>query len=113
MRDASKYYGRRIVNASLSDDKILLTFDDGVILCISDEGQSCCEYRHMTCDDDIRDLIGKTLTSIEVNEVCPWQGTHDIAFLEIKAGDEMVSVASHNEHNGFYSGFAICFEEIK
>src|SRR6187399_1748880 len=34
-------------------DGLLIVFEGGRYLRLTDEGQSCCEHRYMTCDDDL------------------------------------------------------------
>ncbi len=116
-KSASDYYGRKIASASKSGDGITLTFDDGVSVFISDKGQSCCESRYMTVEDDITGLAGKTLRSIDVREANADGGNddcrHEIAFLEFKTDDGVaVTCSFHNEHNGYYGGFGLDVSEV-
>lgn len=115
---AETYYGRKITDARLANDEIRLTFDDGVTIRIWDAGQSCCESRYTRTDDNPADLVGKVLTKIEVKEAPDQEGkwygdVHEIAFLEIQAGDETVTFSTHNEHNGYYGGFGLALEQVK
>ena len=94
-------------------DALVLTFNDGSVLKISDEGLDCCEVRYMHTDDDLKDLLGCALLGFEIKEV-PFvgdiremDGVHDIQFLEIKTDKGCVTMTSHNEHNGYYAGFDI------
>lgn len=114
IKSADKYYGRKIVHASFSEDEVKLIFEDGVRIEIFDDGQQCCENRYMRTDDDVQCLIGKSLVSMTVKNVeatdCD-RGTHEIAFLEIQAGHETFVISTHNEHNGYYSGFSLSIKE--
>ncbi|RLC98907.1 MAG: hypothetical protein DRI46_10440 [Chloroflexi bacterium] len=116
-KNPEEYYGRKIADAVFKDSEIKLVFDDGVGIRILDSAQSCCEERYMTCDDNIKDLIGNTLTAIETKEGPEtndgYGEVHEVVFLIIKAGHEEISVATHNEHNGYYGGFGISLDEIK
>lgn len=101
--------GKEIASASL-DDALKLTFTDGTGIVFQDDGQSCCESRYMTCDDDLSVLVGGTLVTAEVAD----GGTedaeydcHEVAFLKVQASTGGITVASHNEHNGYYGGFCI------
>lgn len=111
---ASEYYGKKIKTAVFANDSMTLEFEDGVKIAITDQGQSCCEYRYMTCDNDLSTLVGKTLTKIEVKY--SWIGgeysDHEVAFLEIQTNDNVVTFATHNEHNGYYGGFGLNISEI-
>jgi len=121
---AAEFYGRRIVAARMVDatkasderhdgaDGLILTFADGCVIRIWDNGQSCCENRYMTTDDDLNKIVGGVLTRIDVKEGdAPKNdeeyGEHEIAFLEIGTDECFVTVATHNEHNGYYGGFAL------
>ena len=68
MRDAAEpneYYGRTIRFAVIDDERLRLGFTDGAEIDIWDADQTCCEYRHMTTDDDPQSLVGGVLTRIE------------------------------------------------
>ena len=41
----------------LDDSELTIGFADGQRLRLRDEGQSCCEHRYMTTDDDLADLF--------------------------------------------------------
>lgn len=115
-KSASDYYGRKIASARVDSDAIILRFDDGVSIAITDKGQSCCESRYLTVEDDIKWLEGKTLRSIDVTGKDGPEDSrgdyHDIAFLEIKVEDGLVGCSFHNEHNGYYGGFGLNVEEV-
>lgn len=109
--DPEKFYGRKIVAATVGGDRLRLEFEDGEKIAVWDDGQSCCESRYMTCDDDLGVLVGGTLRKIEVKELKVEQGEygdeHEIAFLEIATDSGFITVATHNEHNGYYGGFGL------
>jgi hypothetical protein len=119
---ADKYYGRKIHRASFDaeNDRVILSFEDGVIISIFDNGQSCCESRYMVCEDDLSTLNGKTLRAIEVVEGPDAEMTdkdsdnyHEICFLEIKTNEgPIVTFSTHNEHNGYYGGFGLSIAEL-
>jgi len=112
---ADKYYGRKIVSAVFDKeaDRFHLTFGDGVHIAIWDNGQSCCENRYMSTDDDPSFLIGKTLKSIEVKyaEEDGEYGIHETAFVEITVDDGSIVFCNHNGHNGYYGGFGLTITE--
>lgn len=111
---ADKYYGRKIKSSTFGADMFLITFDDGVTIKITDDGQSCCESRYMTCDDDPSFLNGKTLTGITVKETNDdGDDCHEIAFLEVQTDQGSITFATHNEHNGYYGGFGLSIAEIQ
>jgi hypothetical protein len=116
--DPSKYYGRRILSAALNTEALLLRLDDGVEVKIFDNARYCCEYRHMTCDDGLEHIVGSVLTAIEVkdgpHEEDPEEYvTHDICFVEVRTEAGFITIANHNEHNGYYGGFELAIEETQ
>lgn len=87
-----------------------LRFEDGTGIRLSDDGQSCCESRYMTCDDDLSHFVGATLTDGEVRDAPRVEDdceVHDQQFLVITTSAGSFTVANHNEHNGYYGGFSI------
>lgn len=123
------YYGRTITSAEMvkEDDTyrdegdpeyneyLKLGFDDGTSIRVFDDGQSCCEHRYMTCDDDIQSLVGGSLVRMEGkpgpevdNGSCD---VHDQVFVEIATDKGFITIANHNEHNGYYGGFSLAIKE--
>lgn len=115
-QDPSKYYGKKIVLASFEGKEIKLGFDDDLKIRISDEGQSCCEDRYITTDDDIKFLVGKNLKHMEIKDGIHGRqdggDPHETAFLEIMTDQGCVTFTTHVEHNGYYGGFSICIQEM-
>lgn len=105
--------GKTIASVTVSDNCLNFTFvGDGPGLEIKDEGQSCCEHRFMVCDDDLSAYAGAELTGAEIKDAPNVQGEHEdeeheVQFLEIQTSKGVFTVASHNEHNGYYGGFWI------
>jgi hypothetical protein len=104
--------GKEITRVWICDDDALhFRFADGSGLCVSDQGQSCCEHRYMRTDDDLDSFVGDTLVGIQVkdapDEVDEYGETHEVQFLEINTNRGTFTVANHNEHNGYYGGFSI------
>nr|WP_152613166.1 hypothetical protein [Inquilinus limosus] len=64
----------------------------------------------MTCDDDLKPIIGATLLGWEIRDVT-YDGddydVHEIQFLVVNTSQGSFTVANHNEHNGYYGGFSI------
>lgn len=92
-----------------TDAKVLeLAFDDGSRLAIEDTGQSCCEHRYLTCDDDLAAFAGATLMDIELRDGPDnpetEDDTHEQQFLIVTTSAGSFTVACHNEHNGYYGG---------
>jgi photosystem II stability/assembly factor-like uncharacterized protein len=111
-----KYYGRKITTAELKNDELHMSFDDGVSIRVFDDGQSCCESRHMSTSDDVSWLVGKTLTGLSLKEapdVPDEWGEHEVQFLEVMTDQGCITFANHNEHNGYYGGFGMTIKEIQ
>ena len=105
--------GKTISALRLGDDDALhFEFSDGGKLKLSDEGQSCCERRYMRTDDNLTEYVGAKLLGAEikeapdVNDQDGW-GDHEVQFLEVQTDRGVFTMASHNEHNGYYGGFLI------
>lgn len=92
------------------DEAILINFDDGSRLKISDEGQSCCENRYLTCDDDLTGHEGARLLYIGPGigsqpETGEGGDFHDVMFIKVQTTKGSFTLCTHNEHNGYYGGF--------
>lgn len=100
----------------LKDDELHFTFSDGTKIKLFDDGQSCCEHRYMTTDDDLPYYVGAVLMDAEVAEA-PNQpdeyGDHEVQFLKVKTSKGVFTMESHNEHNGYYGGFLIRAASVK
>jgi len=103
--------GKTITALSLTDDQLRFEFEDGSRLRLQDSGQSCCEHRYMMTDDDLPYYIGAKFVGAEVRDGCStedeWGERHEIQFLVVTTDRGTFSMASHNEHNGYYGGFWI------
>ena len=115
--NASEYYGRKITKAVLNEKELRLTFEDGVVITLTDEAQSCCEERYITCDDDVTSLVGGRLVKIEAKDsgekVGEYGDTHEWIFIEVATDQIPITLQTHNEHNGYYGGFGLSIKEIK
>jgi hypothetical protein len=99
------------------DEAILINFDDGSRLKISDEGQSCCENRYLTCDDDLTGHEGARLLYIgpgigpmpedSEEEDSLNHNIHDVMFVKVQTTKGSFTLCTHNEHNGYYGGFQL------
>lgn len=92
---------------------LVFEFGDGARLKIYDDGQSCCETRYMRTDDTLIEFYGAILLGAEIKDapnITDQYGDHEVQFLEIKTDKGAFTMASHNEHNGYYGGFAIVCE---
>jgi len=102
---------KTITALSLGDDDALhFAFDDGSKIKLFDDGQSCCESRYMRTDDNLADYVGAQLLGAEIKEapsVPAKYEEHEVQFLEVRTSKGCFTMASHNEHNGYYGGFSI------
>lgn len=109
--------GKTIVQAQLVNDKLNLDLSDGTQLILSDEGQSCCEYRYVVCDDDLTAFAGaKFMGLTESDHSSKSEGdygdTHEEVFVHVLTDRGSITLVTHNEHNGYYGGFWIYLEEV-
>ena len=126
--DMSTYLEKTIVQAELVDNALCLQFEDGRTIKIFDDGQSCCEHRYMRTDDQVSDLVGRKLRSLELKKApnVPYPQSeeeddyyydtgecHEVQFLEVGTDMNSVVFSNHNEHNGYYGGFALRVEEVE
>jgi hypothetical protein len=102
--------GKRILNVQMDGSRLLITMDAGLLI-LSDVGQSCCEDRYMTCDDDLTGFEGAELRSIEIRDapdVDDEHGeAHEVQFLVIETTKGTITASTHNVHNGYYGGFCV------
>lgn len=107
-RDPEQFEGFTITSATMRDEKIYLKLE--TTIAIFDNGQSCCERRYMTTDDDLQSLVGH-----ELRHILPKPGgmiadsgdEHETLFVEIGTNVGSVTIVNHNEHNGYYGGFGL------
>ncbi len=101
---------KTIEKVELDGDNLVISFTDNTTLEIWDGGQSCCESRYMTTDDDLSDFSGATLLDMELKSSeykdDGWD-VHEIQFLDVKTSEGVFTMVNHNEHNGYYGGFWI------
>lgn len=109
--------GKKITHAELEGDGLVLKFEGGTGIRISDKGQSCCEHRYMDTDDNLSDLVGDELRDILVSDgpdqKDEYGAAHEVQFLRVFTNNNVAVVQTHNEHNGYYGGFALDVDEVK
>lgn len=105
--------GKLIKKVELRDNSAVLTFEDGDVLTVLDDGQSCCEHRYMVCDDKLDEFKGAKLVDVTVKDapdapdIEDSDEAHEVQFLEFSTDRGAIQFANHNEHNGYYGGFYI------
>lgn len=93
------------------DNQLRISLNDGTVLVIWDNGQSCCEHRYMRTDDNLSEHVGETLLDFELKDAPSVDGQydseHEIQFLDVITDKGRFQISNHNEHNGYYGGFSI------
>jgi hypothetical protein len=92
------------------DDALHFEFEDGSKMKLDDQGKSCCETRYMRTDDNLGEFAGSVLTNIELKDapdIDDGGEVHEVQFLVVTTSKGTFTLSSHNEHNGYYGGFAI------
>lgn len=100
----------KILSVELVDNELIFHLANKKNLIMWDDGQSCCEYRYMVCDDDLTHFENSTLLDITLEnapDVETEYDVHEIQFLHVKTSRGSFTVSSHNKHNGYYGGFRI------
>jgi hypothetical protein len=99
-----------IKTIACQSDACVIAFQDGRILTVEDQGQSCCEYRHMSCDDDLPSYAGATVLAIEIalsGGAGSLNDEDETQFLRVITDRGIITFVNHNEHNGYYGGFDV------
>lgn len=100
--------GREIQEIAITDNVLVIKCKDLPKISILDDGQSCCEKRYMTADDDLSSLVGQRMVSVILKDHIKGDGEwgpHEIQFLEVQTDQGFATIVNHNEHNGYYGGF--------
>ena len=99
------------------DDTVAVSFDNGTVLEVRDDGQDCCEIRYITSDDDGDQYRGAIFNGFDIGSTEYREhgrdSVHEVAFLNIRTSLGVYVAETHNEHNGYYGGFEIALEEVK
>lgn len=105
--------GKTIADVGLKHDALHFKFSDGSEMIMIDDDQICCERRYMRTDDNLADFVGAKLLGAEVKDAQSGphddiiDGVHDVQFFELQTDRGVFTMASHNEHNGYYGSFRI------
>lgn len=98
--------GKIIRDVRVDNNALHIQFDDGTLV-IEDVMQNCCENRYMTCDDDLHYLEGQAFAGYRIADGPTTGDVHEQQFLIVDAALVSITVANHNEHNGYYGGFGV------
>lgn len=98
------------LDTSGSEDSLRLYLPSGQLR-IWDSGQSCCESRYMTTDDELGSFMGAKLIGLDIVEV-PTEDDehgdpHEQVFVKLETNMGAITLVTHNEHNGYYGGFHV------
>jgi hypothetical protein len=107
--------GKTIKDVKLVGDVLIISFEDGSGIRITDDGQSCCEHRYMNTDDDLTDFEGATLNDMELSDGPTDEEEYSCVesqFLKISTSKGGFTVVNYNSHNGYYGGFWITVREV-
>ena len=93
----------------ISDDTLSIQLGNKTTLTFTDEGQSCCEHRYMSTDDDLKYYFGAELIGAEIREGGSKESEYgdvlDSEFLVVKTSIGDFTIVNYNDHNGYYGGF--------
>lgn len=111
-RTFQAHMDKEIKDLGIVDNALLFTFADDSKMKLFDDGQSCCESRHMNTDDDLSYYIGAALQGAEVREgpnkdEDDWGEVVESEFLIVSTSKGQLTVVNYNAHNGYYGGFLI------
>jgi hypothetical protein len=102
------------VNLNTKDDRIEIDLNGGNRVILLDRGQSCCERRYITTDDDLSTMIGSTFQGAETTgyeeREAEYDDVHEVTFLLVHTSVGTYTFETHNEHNGYYGGFIVEIE---
>jgi hypothetical protein len=98
----------------IHDNKLCLEFEDSSKLKIWDGGQKCCEVRFMATSDNLKDIIGQKLITIELKSGDTFNANEntkndiiETSFLNVCTDKDVLEIVTYNHHNGYYGGFHI------
>lgn len=100
----------KITDLSVENNVLSISLEDGRIIQLEDIASYCCEKRYMTCDDDLDYYVGSEYIDWETRKGQSQDhahSDHDVCFLIVNTSRGSFTVANHNIHNGYYSGFDI------
>ena len=105
---------KMIKRTYMENDKLCLEFTDGKTILIFDDGQSCCEERYMMTDDDLDYYKDCEFINLELQaaaDIKDESDMHEVQFVLITTSLGVFTMATHNVHNCYYSGFLVVVGE--
>lgn len=114
---AKSYEGKKLKQIrefqAFEADALAFEFEDGSVLNLVDQGQDCCAHHYVTVEEgELAYYAGAEFRGFGVAkagtcEEDEWGGCHEIEFLEVHTDRGVLSLAFHNEHNGYYGGISL------
>lgn len=107
--------GKIVQSIALVKNELTIRFTDGTGIVVWDDKQLCCERRYMTTGDDLDDFVNEEFRGFELREVTPLEydsSVHEIQFLLGMTSFGVFTLETHNQHNGYYSGFNVVIREV-
>lgn len=101
-----------ISSISIDGNQVIISFSNGKMLSITDNGQSCCEHRYITSDDlPVTFSEVETLVSVDSREMPTMSDEfgdpHEQCAVIVQTTLQSLTFVTHNEHNGYYGGFSL------
>jgi hypothetical protein len=102
--------GKRIESIKIDNDTgvsmVHFVMQCGGELDLFDDGQSCCEHRYFTCDDDLTQFWGAEIVDVVLKPGGETENddVHEWAFVEVVTSKGSFTFTAHNDHNGYYGG---------
>ncbi len=115
--------GREILTFHLDKDAnggngaIVFTMAEDYQIVLEDRGQSCCETRYLTTDDDLAYFNGARFVGIgttdyrETHDSDRWED-HEQEFVIVVTSKGVFTICAHNRHNGYYRGINLRFRQV-
>ena len=112
--DPADFVGKTVTAVDFNSERLLLWLDNSFCIKVFDNGQSCCESRYMTTDDDPHSIVGGQIVHIKSKEGpnLPDSESHETCFVEVQTSKGLITLTNHNEHNGYYGGFGLSIEKV-
>ncbi len=106
--------GKTISELFMHNEELHMNFTDDTGIKFYDNGQSCCEHRYMMTDDELNDFVGAKFIKAEIvdgPDLETGDSCHEQQFLLIDTSLGTFTMVTHNEHNGYYGGFALTIQQ--
>jgi len=108
--------GRKILSMKLDPEQgdggqLQILLDTNMTLKLQDAARSCCESRYMITDDNLDELVGATLTGLEIVDSRETEKESgdvvETQFLKVITDKGTATIANYNSHNGYYGGISL------